>query len=154
MNKNFIAVLISPLVLVPLSLLGTFLISGFNPISLPELFELILFTSAISLPVGYVALIFIVLPTKWLLVKINRLSVFNLTTIGSIYGGILFVALDYTSMPGHDTFELTTIMVFFMGAILGASVTLSYVLMSGITNRLSSPVKHTGRTRDKSSRAT
>ena len=144
---NFIAVLISPLVLVPLSLLGTFIISGFNPISLPELFELILFTSAISLPVGYVALIFIVLPTKWLLVKINRFSVFNLTTIGSIYGGILFVVLDYMSMPGHDTFELTTIMVFFMGAILGASVTLSYVLMSGIKmyNGARGPVNSTVR---------
>ena len=125
----------------------------FTPIAPYELFELTLLTSVISLPVGYVALILVVLPTKWVLVKSNNLSAFNLAAIGSIYGGILFAVLDYTSMPGHDDFGIGTIFVFFMGAILGLSVTFSYALISGITNRSSSPVKFTDVTREKASRA-
>ncbi len=135
MNKERKAIILSPLILVPLSLIGAILIHGSAPDITNELIELILFISIVSLPVGYLALILIVLPTKWVLQRTNYLSAFTLTSLGGLYGGLLFTTLDYFFIPGHDTYELLSFMfVFFMGFFLGVSTTLSYAIMAGITH--------------------
>jgi hypothetical protein len=126
MNKNKLEKILSPLIVLPLSYIGAVLINESQPPA-DELLWMILFIAFVSLPVGYLGLFFIVIPVERALKKINRLSVINLIILCSISGGILFSALNYTSIPGHDRqWLLGMLIVFPMGFILGLSVTLCY----------------------------
>ena len=140
MNKNKIAKIISPLIVVPLSYLGAVLMHGSTPPS-DELLWSILFVALISLPVGYLGLFGIVLPAEQALKKINHLSALNLIILSSLGGGILFATLDYIFIPGHHDNKLLEIMfVFSMGFILGLAVTLSYSVISGYISKSSLPL--------------
>ena len=131
MNKETIAALISPLVVFPLSCIGVWMVGGSFPSTLHDYF----FIAGISLPVGYFGLLLIVLPSKWLLNKYNSLNLNRLVAVGGVFGGILFSVLDY-GVPGHASKPfLAYAAVFVMGSVLGLAVTLSYAVMSGITNR-------------------
>jgi hypothetical protein len=141
MSKNKLAKILSPLIVVPLSYIGLVIVNDGSHPAADELFETILFIAVISLSVGYAGLFCIVLPVEEALRKINCLSAINLITIGSISGGILFIALDYSFVPGHGQQGLEGILIVFpMGFILGLAVTLSYSVLSGIISKSALPL--------------
>ena len=145
MNKNS-AKIIAPLVVLPIVYLGAVMIHGSHPQSFFDFIETILFISIISLPVSYAGMFFVVLPVEAML-KTKRFSSFFLILSCSIIGGSLFLLLDILFLPGHNKLEFSQFLFIFpMGVFLGLSVSLSYVLISGITRRSSG-------TREKASRA-
>lgn len=144
MNKNS-AKKIAPLVVLPIVYLGTVMIHGSHPQSFFDFIETILFISIISLPVSYTGMFLVVLPVEAML-KTKRFSSFFLIFSCSIIGGSVFLLLDILFIPGHKLELSQFLFVLPMGAFLGLSVSLSYLLISSITRRSSG-------TREKASRA-
>jgi len=101
-----------------------------------------LITTYISVAVGYVALFIIGLPLVYWLKSINRLTLLNLA-IGGAIGGIvvinIFGVMLGLLLSSTSSFNLVTIL---WGSVLGASVSLTYGAISGIT-------RHSTMTRNK-----
>lgn len=92
-----------------------------------------LITAYISVAVGYIALFIIGLPLVYWLKSIDRLTLLNLA-IGGAIGGIIVISIFGVMLglllSSTLSFNLVTVL---WGSVLGASVSLTYGAISGIT---------------------
>ncbi|MCP4091543.1 MAG: hypothetical protein GY746_17410 [Gammaproteobacteria bacterium] len=136
------ALLLAPLVAPIMYMMGVYIFSQSVPSGIKDILSALFFVSAFALPVSYVGTLIIGFPLVIWLKSKGTLTATNLTFGGSIAGGVVFTCFVLL-LAGFDleVLELPQLVWYLAaGGALGAGVSYTFSVISGITHMSPQPV--------------